>query len=158
MKISMRMRSFASVAMISLAVAACGPKDADIKASVDTAVAATPGVTVEVANGVATISGQFADDAAKTATEARVAAVKGVKSVVNNGTVAPPPPPPMTADETLKMGVDAAVKDYPTLTAHIMDGVIMLSGEVKKADLPKVMQALSALSPKKIENKAKVTP
>ena len=34
----------------------------------------------------------------------------------------------------------------------------MLSGEVKKADLPKVMQALSALSPKKIDNKAKVMP
>ena len=158
MTISMRMRSLASVAIITLAVAACGPKDADIKASVDTAVAATPGVMVDVTKGVATISGQFADDAAKTATEARVAAVKGVKSVVNNGTVAPPPPPPMTADETLKMGVDGALKDYPTLSAHVMDGVIMLSGEIKKSELPKVMQALSALSPKKIDNKAKVMP
>ena len=36
------------------------------------------------------------------------------------------------------------------------DGVVTLTGDVKKSDLPKVMQALSAMHPKKIENKATV--
>ena len=36
------------------------------------------------------------------------------------------------------------------------DGVVTLTGEIQKTALPKVMQALSALDPKKIENKATV--
>ena len=159
MTISKRIRAVAAAATFALAFAACGPKDADIKASADSAIAGMQGVTVDVANGVATISGQFADETAKAAAEAQVKAVKGVKSVVNNGTVAPPPPPVVISpDETLKMAVDSALKAWSGLTATVAEGVVTLSGEVKKADLPKVMQALSALQPKKIDNKAKVTP
>ena len=139
-------------------LAACGPKDADIKASVDQAIAGTQGITVDVAKGVATISGQFADDAAKSSTEAAVRAVKGVKSVVDNATVTPPPPPVViSADDSLRTNVAAALKDYPKLSADVKDGVVTLTGEVQKSALPKVMQSLSALRPKKIDNKAKVT-
>jgi hyperosmotically inducible protein len=156
MTISKRARAVAAAATFALAFAACGPKDADIKMAADSAIAGVPGVTVDVTGGVATISGQFADDAAKSATEAKVQAVKGVKSVVNNATVAPPVV--ISPDEMLKAGVDSAIQAYSGLTAQVMDGVVTLSGEVKRADLPKVMQALSALQPKKIENKAKVVP
>lgn len=158
---SLRTRTRSITTMLSfaaaLALAACGPKDADIKAEVDKAIASTPGVTVEVTKGVATISGQFADDAAKTATEDAVKAVKGVKSVVDNATVAPPPAPVViSADDSLKINVSEALKDFKTLTADIKDGVVTLTGEIEKKELPKVMQALSALHPKKIENKATV--
>lgn len=157
MTISTRARTVATAIMLSFAIAACGPKDADIKASVDTAISGVQGVTVQVVNGVATISGQFVDDAAKASTEALVKAVKGVKSVVDSATVAPPPPPVVISpDETLKTSVTAALKDFSTLSADVKDGVVTLTGEIKKADLPKVMQALSALQPKKIENKATV--
>jgi osmotically-inducible protein OsmY len=157
MTISSRARTLASAIVLSLAFVACGPKDADIKASVDTAIAGVQGVTVTVAEGVATISGQFADEAAKTSTEALVKGVKGVKSVVDNATVTPPPAPVVISpDEMLKNNVTAALKDFSTLTADVKDGVVTLTGEVKKTDLPKVMQALSALQPKKIENKATV--
>lgn len=158
MTISTRVRALVSAATLLIAAAACGPKDADIKAGVDTAIAGVQGVTVDVANGVATISGQFADDAAKASTEAAVKAVKGVKSVVDNATVTPPPPPVVISpDEALKTSVAAALQAWSTLSADVKDGVVTLNGEIKKADLPKVMQALSALQPKKIENKAKVT-
>jgi hyperosmotically inducible periplasmic protein len=157
MTLGTQARAFATAVTLSFVVAACGPKDADIKALVDQAISGVQGVTVDVAKGVATISGQFADDAAKASTEAAVKAVKGVKSVVDNATVTPPPPPVVISpDDSLKTNVTAALKDYPTLTADVKDGVVTLTGEIKKADLPKAMQALSALKPKKIENKATV--
>jgi osmotically-inducible protein OsmY len=157
MTLATHARAFATAVTLSFVVAACGPKDADIKASVDQAIAGVQGVTVDVAKGVATISGQFADDAAKTSTEAAVKAVKGVTSVVDNATVTPPPPPVVISpDDSLKTNATAALKDYPTLTADVKDGVVTLTGEIKKADLPKAMQAVSALKPKKVVNKATV--
>lgn len=157
MTLGTQARAFATVVTLSLVVAACGPKDADIKASVDQAISGVQGVTVDVAKGVATISGQFADDAAKASTEAAVKAVKGVKSVVDNATITPPPPPVVISpDDSLKTNVTAALKDYPTLTVDVKDGVVTLGGEIKKADLPKAMQAVSALKPKKVVNKATV--
>jgi hypothetical protein len=159
MTIITQTRALARVVTLSLFVslAACAPKDADIKANVDKAIAGVSGVTVDVANGVATISGQFADDAAKASTEAAVKGVKGVKSVVDNATVTPPPPPVVISpDDSLKTNVTNAIKDFQGLTADVKDGVVTLTGEVKKTDLPKVMQALSALHPKKINNKATV--
>lgn len=155
MMLTTHARALVRAVALSLALAACGPKDADIKASIDTAIAGTQGVTVDVAQGVATISGEFADDAAKTATEAKIRAVKGVKSVVDNATVTPPVV--ISPDEALKTTVAAALKEYSKLVADVKDGVITLTGEVKRSDLPKVMQALSALNPKKIDNKATVT-
>jgi len=150
--------ALARVVALSLVLVACGPKDADIKANVDKAIAGTQGITVDVAKGVATISGQFADDAAKSSAEAAVRGVKGVKSVVDNATVTPPPPPVViSADDSLRTNVAAALKDYPKLSADVKDGVVTLTGEVQKSALPKVMQALSTLHPKKIDNKAKVT-
>ena len=157
MTLMTRARVFASLVTFSLAFAACAPKDADIKIAADQAVASVPGVTVEVADGVATISGQFADEASKASTEALVTAVKGVKSVVNNGTIAPPPAPVVISeDDMLRTGVMEALKAYSTLMADVKDGVVTLTGEMNRSDLPKVMQALSALNPKKIDNKATV--
>lgn len=156
MTLTSRTRTLASSITLALAmvVAACAPKDADIKAGVDKAIAGVPGVTVDVANGVATISGQFADSAAKASAEALVKTVKGVKSVVDNATVVPPVV--ISPDDMLRTNVAAALQGFSTLTADVKDGVVTLGGEIKKADLPKVMQALSALNPKKIENKATV--
>ena len=150
-----RARTLASAVVLSLAFVACGPKDADIQAGVNTAIAGVQGVTVKVEKGVATITGQYADDAAKASTMASVQGVKGVKSVVDSATVAPPVV--ISPDEALQNSVAAALKDLPTLTANVQDGVVTLTGEIKRADLPKAMQALSALNPKKIENKATVT-
>lgn len=152
---SKRVTSTAAVLTLAFAFTACGPKDADVKAAAEKALSGVSGVTVAVADGVATLSGQFADGAAKTAAEATVKAVAGVKSVVDNATVAPPPPV-ISPDDALKTSVSAALKDFSTVMADVKDGVVTLTGEIKKADLPKMMQALSALHPKKIDNKATV--
>lgn len=156
MSAMIRTRRALSAVTLSLAFAltACGPKDADIKVAADAAVAGTPGISVMVTKGVATVSGEFANEAARTSTIASVAAVKGVKSVADSSTIMPPVV--ISPDDALRTSVTAALAAFPTLTATIADGVVTLNGEIKKADLPKAMQALSALNPKKIDNKATV--
>ena len=141
---------------LALTLTACGPKDADIKTGVDQAIAGAQGVTADVSKGVVTISGQFADEATKASTEAAVKAVKGVKSVVDNATITPPAPVVISPDDSLRTNVTAALKDFPTLSVDVKDGVVTLTGEIKKSELPKAMQAVSALKPKKIVNKATV--
>ncbi len=138
----------------------CGPNDTKIQAAVESAIKSNPdmaGLNATVKDGVATITGECKDEASKSAVESTVAQVKGVKQVVNNCTVAPPPPPPapviVSADETLTRNVSDALKDYPGVTASVKDGVITLTGDIKRANLQKLMQTLNSLKPKKIENK-----
>ena len=139
----------------------CKQKDADIKTSIEKNLKENPstaGVMVMVNEGVATLSGELADEAGRTSLENSVKGMKGVKSVQNNTTVMAPPPPPaapveITADDPLMSSVKDATKDFPTVTATVADGVITLTGELKKDQLPKLMMALNALNAKKIDNK-----
>ena len=162
MKILKVLPALALVAAISFT--SCKPKDADIKASVEKSLKEDPstaGVLVMVNEGVATLSGEVKDDASKTASAAKATAVKGVKSVVNNTTVpAPmvvtPAPVIITADDPLMASVRDATKDFPTVNATVVDGVITLTGTIAKASLSKLMMGISGLHPKKIENKLTV--
>ena len=126
-------------------------KDAEAKAKIE---AAAPGVMVEVKDGVATLNGQFADDASKMAAEEAAKKVDGVKSVVNNTTVAAAPAPVIVnPDEALTASVNAIVKGFAGVTATVNQGVVTLNGELKRADLPALMKAVNAINPKKVENK-----
>ena len=153
-----------AVIMIALAVGfvSCKPKDADIKTAVEQAISAIPdaaGATIEVKDGIATITGEFKDETARIAAETAAKAVKGVKSVVNNGTVAAPvvvAPVEVSADAALISAVADAVKDFGTEKADVKDGIITLTGEIQKTNLPKLMMSLNALKPKKVDNKLTV--
>jgi len=150
----------ASATMIAATLSSCGPKDADIKAAVTKQMQAMPdmsGMTADVKDGVVTLSGEVKDDATKAMCETVAKGVAGVKSVVNNCTVAPPPPPPaapvvIAADDPLTKGVTDAIKDFTGVKADVKDGVITLTGEIKKADLKTLMMSLNTLKPKKIDN------
>lgn len=137
-----------------------GTSDADLKTAADAALQANPDVTgamVDVKDGVATLSGEVKDAAAQAAAQAAVAGVKGIKSVVNNTSVTPPPAPVViNPDDSLTNLVKDAIKDNPTVQATVADGVVTLTGEIKKADLPKLMQKVQALKPKKVDNKLTV--
>ena len=132
-------------------------KDADVKAAVDKAFSTNPdlsSVMVDVKDGTATLSGEVKDAIAKSEAETKAKDVKGVTAVVNNLSITPSPPPVViTADDPLKISVDNAVKDYPGVTASINDGVVTLTGEIKRADLQKLLSVLHGLKPKNIENK-----
>lgn len=133
----------------------CKPKDAAIQAAVQAKEAT--GITVAVTKGDVTLTGEVADDAAKTKAEEVAKAEKGVKTVINSLTVKPAPlPVVISEDPTLSKNVIDAVKDFPTVKAEVKDGVITLTGEIKKPALITLMQHLNALKPKKIENKLTV--
>ncbi|HEY5969648.1 MAG TPA: BON domain-containing protein [Chitinophagaceae bacterium] len=147
------------VFILFVSLAACNSKtsDADVKTSVDNAIAANSnlsGAYADVKDGVVTLSGQVKDEIAKSSAETTAKGVKGVKSVTNNLTIAPPPAAPVeiTADDPLKASVDNTIRTYPGVAATVKDGVITLTGQIKKADLQKLMMELNTLKPKKIEN------
>ena len=144
----------------SILLNSCKPKDADITTAIEAQLKTVPdlsGVTATVNDGVATLAGECKDEATKALAETTVKGVKGVISVVNNCTVTPPPPPPapvvISPDDPLMKSVSDAVKDYPTVKAEVKDGVVTLTGDLKRSSLPKLMQAIQQLHPKKVENK-----
>lgn len=146
-------------AITAIMFSSCGVKDSTISEAITEQATTTPelsAINVTVHEGVVTLSGVCKDEAAKIACENAVKNIKGVKSVVNNCTVAPPPPAPapvvIAADDPLTKGVNDATKDYPTVKSSVKDGVITLTGEIKKADLKKLMMTLHTLKPKKIDN------
>jgi hyperosmotically inducible periplasmic protein len=151
----------AATALVAVSMPSCkgGVKDADIEKAITEKLTAMPeaaGVTSTIKDGVVTLAGEFKDDASKAALEAAVKTIPGVKSVMNNATIAPPPPPPapvVVADDPLIKAVTDATKDFPGVKAEVKDGVITLTGEIKRTSLPKLMMTLNTLKPKKIENK-----
>lgn len=133
----------------------CKPNDAAIQAAIQAKEAA--GITVAVAKGEVTLTGEVDDEATKAKAEEIAKAEKGVKAVINNLTVKPADVPVVIAeDSTLIKNVADATKDFPTVKAEVKDGVVLLTGEIKKASLITLMQHLSALKPKKIDNKLTV--
>ena len=150
-----------AVALMSGSITGCKSKmkDADIKTAAEAAIATNPdlkGLTVDVNDGVATISGEVKDASAQAAAQNAVAAVKGVKSVQNNVTVAPTAAAPVniTPDDPLAAGVRDATKDFPSVTATVNEGVIAVSGELKAADWKKLKMSLDGLKPKKVDASA----
>lgn len=148
---------FSILLMSSMFIIGCGPKDPDIKASVEeklkTNTDMTGPMTVSVTDGVVTITGECKDDACRAKCEELAKSAKGVKSVVNNCVVAKNTAPvEVSTDDALTKGVMDATKDHPTVKASVNNGVVTLTGEIKRDQLAKLMMTLNTLKPKKIEN------
>lgn len=143
---------------MSVCFFSCKPSDDKVQKEVNDKLAtASPGVSAEVKDGVATLSGEVINESAKTSAEDAAKGVKGVKSITNNIMVTPPPPPPPpmpTADDMLRSSVDSALsaKSITGVTATVANGEVTLTGTIKRADLKKVMQAASEAKPKKVNN------
>ena len=154
----MKMTKILIAVLLSVSVLffSCKPKDSDVQAKVTEKLAASPelsGASASVTDGVATLSGEVKDEAAKTMAETQTKDVKGVKSVVNNLTTTPVvTAPAISPDATLTQGVTDATKDFPGVTGMVNNGEITLTGTIKRADLPKLMQSLQSLNPSKINN------
>ena len=147
--------AFVVAMALSLSLTSCKPKDADVKAKIETAMKANPdasGVTVTVADGVATLTGEVKDEATKAALEAAAKTV-GAKTVVNSTTVmAPMQMPEIAGDAELASAVKDATKDFPGVTAAVNAGVITLTGTIEQAKLPTLMMILNGLKAAKIDN------
>ena len=156
------MIAFAGV-IPSLLLVSCSNKDEAITRAIEEKtkdMKEFSGIKAAVDQGVVTLSGEFADSGCKSVVEQVISAVPGVKNLVDNGTVTPPPPPPapvvIAQDDPLTQGVNDAIKDLPGVTAAVNDGVVTLTGEIKRASLQKLMMTLHTLKPKKIDNQLTV--
>ena len=144
----------------ALFLSACKGGDAKIKEAITAAQKTNTdlaALTTDVKDGVVTLTGSLRNDDAKASVDAMVKNIEGVKQVIDNATVTPPPPPPpapvvIAADDPLTKEVADATKDYPTVKTEVKDGVITLTGDIKRASLTKLMMTLHTLHPKKIDN------
>ena len=150
--------ALALIATLSLGAYSCKPSDEKIQKEVETVLTtAQPGISVAVKDGVATLTGVVETDEAKAAAETAIKTVKGVKSIANN-IVVTPPKVEINPDEVLGTTIATALTagGFTGVTASAKDGKVTLTGEVKRADLQKVMQIANEAKPKKVINELKI--
>ncbi len=156
----MKTKLFLFLSLLIIGIAGCKEKDSNVQASIIEKFKSIPelsNLSTEVKDGVATITGEVKDESTKSLVTETAKGVKGVKSVVDNTTItAPVISPVIENNEGLTQGVNDAVKDLPTVHGEVKDSVVILTGDIKKSELPKLMQVIHSLKPKKIENKLTV--
>lgn len=100
---------WAAVCVIVLALS-CRPRDPEIAESVRSKVSALArGISVEVRDGIVTLTGEVADSALRSSIEWASKGVLGVRSIVNAIRVSPAPPAPLTR-ETLRERILASLE------------------------------------------------
>lgn len=144
---------------LSFFLSSCQPDDKKVAENVKSGITALdPDIQVNVNDGVVTLSGEVSDDATKNSAETSVKGIKGVKSVVNNITVREEvqaaPPVPINSDNQVRQSIDSsfAKKNIKGVNVSVVNGEVTLTGDVKKSDLTKVMQAANESKPKKVIN------
>ena len=60
--------------------------------------------------------------------------------------------PQISPDDSLTTMAKDAIKDYPGVTATVNNGEVTLTGDITRAKLPKLMMAVQAMHPKKVNN------
>ena len=147
--------------MVFLASCKQGPSDKDIENDLTSTIrSAAPGVVMTVKDGVVTLSGTCPDESCKHTSETTAKETKGVKEVVNNIIISAPPAPAPTAEststDTLQTSLNSLLSAYKSVKGTVQDGVITLSGEIKRSDLTTLMQSVNELKPKKVVNNLQI--
>ena len=115
--------------------------DAELTTQSTTVVAAYPGTSVEVKDGVAHLSGTFASQGDKDAAIAAIKNIKGVRDVMDMASVeaADPVMETITAiDQETQQKVADAVKDFPGVKVDVVNGELTLTGEVTAEQARKI--------------------
>jgi hyperosmotically inducible protein len=146
--------------MVFLFACGGGPSDEQLQKDIAAAIStAYPNVSFTVKDKAVTLSGSCPDASCKSSAETATKAVKGVKSVVNNIEVTPPavvnpaPSPEITATDSLQTSLSSLLAAYKGVSGTVENGVITLTGEIKRSQLKTLMQSVQELKPKKVENK-----
>ena len=156
----LKIRRFLTIAIFGLSIFlySCKPSDSKIREKASsTATAIDPGVSVEVREGVVTLSGKVRDQAAQDSLVDALKDIKGVKSVVNNTTV-PAPEVVVNPDNVIRAAIESNFlqKGIRGVKIAVANGEVTLSGNISRNDLQKVMQAANEAKPKKVNNQLKI--
>ena len=141
--------------LFSVAAFSCkkNVSDAELTTQSTTVVAAYPGTSVEVKEGVAHLSGTFASQEEKDAAIAALKNVKGVKDVMDMASVeaADPVMETITAiDQETQQKVADAIKDFPSVKMDVVNGELTLTGEVTAEQARKIKMSVDALKVGKV--------
>ncbi len=153
----MKLKKLILLLFVSLAISLASCKshdDKDVQIKTDIEKILVPGVTVEVDRGVAKISGKFENEETHMQVLQSARNVKNVKNVLDNAITQAQPT--ITPDNMLEEKVERVLVEYPLVTASVNDGMITLNGTIEREALPKLMQELNELQPKKVENLLKI--
>ncbi len=151
-----KMFSMAALAMVvTFASVACKKKvsDADLSTAATTAIATYAGSSVEVKDGVAHLSGEFATEADKTAAIEALKKVSGVKEVMDMASVKPAAAPIATTtavDPEVQQKVTDALKDFPGVKVEVVNGELTLTGDVSSTQARKIKESIDALKVGKV--------
>lgn len=119
-------------------------------------------VSASTSKGVVTLTGIVDSEQQKTEAASQARSVKDVKEVVNHIEVrqmpAPTPEPTVNADDNIKSDIKGKLESagYKDVKVDVMNGEVILSGDLKRSDLTKVMQIANESNPRKVTNNLKL--
>jgi len=130
----------------------CKSQDKDIKKAI--AVHAKEelmfaGINYIVTNGTATLTGNCPSQELKNKLVKRIRSTSGVKSVIDKtviGSVV------LDYDFVLKQKIDSVLSRYASVESSVKNGVVVLTGDLKKDESEQLLQSLNRLSIKNIVN------
>jgi osmotically-inducible protein OsmY len=149
-------KSLSSVllACVLFLLGACGGNrsdDAILKDVNDSLQTRGSGVTAKVDDGTVQLSGECEGENCADSLAAMVRGINGVKEVQNGvkGVAA-------KTDLTLRTSVQTIISKYQGVQADVVAGVVILRGTIQRDQLQPLMNELSSLSAKKIDNELAV--
>lgn len=150
-----RMKKILTIVCLAaaLTLSACwGKSDADLQKAATDAVK-NPAVTVTVKDGVATLTGEVADEAAVKAAET-AAKVDGIKSVVVTGLKPKPTPPPatVTAVDTTKIKEALTKGGFKDVTIDTATTPATLRGTIAKGKTQELVKITTEAAGKPLVN------
>lgn len=104
-------------------------------------------INTSVKDGVVTLSGKCEGDNCRDSVLARIKDVEGVKSIVNNIQQTA-----TATDYTLRTSVQSIISKYQGVQADVAAGVVVLRGTILREQIQPLMNELSTLKAKKIDN------
>jgi len=113
-------------------------------------------ISSTVKDGVATLVGTVESQEQKSEVENLVRNVKDVKSIVSNIIVKEVVPQVViNPDETIRSVVETKLTEagFKDVKVEVKDGEVILTGDLKKGDLTKVMQMANEANPKSVINR-----
>jgi len=149
-----------SCVMIScITLQSCKQSDQQLKSEVDKVLMnGYTTITSSVKDGIATLTGTVDSEQQKMAAENVVRAVKNVKSVVNNITVKQAITAPQTSansDAATMSTITSRLntEGFKDVRVDVVNGEVILSGDLNRSDLNKVMQIANDSNPMKVTNR-----
>jgi osmotically-inducible protein OsmY len=146
----------AAVLFAGIAFSSCKPSDEKLQKEIATGLTAiSSAISSEVKKGEVTLSGIVDSEELKVAAEKVAGTVKGISKVINNIEVKLPEPvinPDDVLTQTISAAVAAGGDVFKNVIVDVKDSEVTLTGEIKRANLQRLMQIVNEAKPKKVNN------